>query len=278
MEKNKDFYQIIILVVTYFLFILGVPLLSSFTYQKIGIDYEQYKLYLGLIAFAIICLIFLIIKPKLLKGYIAIIVYIFLTSIITAFLPIPNNIPNIILQLLLLLPSIITLIILILMNLKTFQNKLTEFKKDYKNLMRKSLEYWGYAVITMLLINTFISTFLINELPGNEAANRELIAGYPLYAILSSIIIAPLSEELSFRASFKNAFNNKILFALATGILFGIFHVLFQGDYIYSLSYAGFGFFLGKLYYETDNILTTIFAHTAHNALCIILIFLGGLA
>lgn len=127
-----------------------------------------------------------------------------------------------------------------------------------------------------MLISNLILTFFTKSIPQNESDNRALLELMPIYAIISMIILAPLSEELTFRGSFKKITQNKYLFLIITSFLFGFMHVVFNGDYLNFIPYAALGFFLGKVYYETDNIFVSTLIHSFHNLLCILLIFIGG--
>ena len=127
----------------------------------------------------------------------------------------------------------------------------------------------------MIITNNIIYHFTLS-LPLNEVENREIIKKLPIYSIISMIFIIPLIEEIVFRLSFKKSFKNKNLFLIITALIFGLFHVLFTKDYIYIIPYTIFGYILGKIYYDTDNIFYSYFIHAFHNTLCLLLIFLGG--
>ena len=65
-----------------------------------------------------------------------------------------------------------------------------------------------------------------------------------------------------------------------SGLIFASMHVLGMVnsnlDYLYIIPYLGLGSAFALLYYETDNIFTTIIMHSLHNAIAIILYLMVG--
>ena len=182
-----------------------------------------------------------------------------------------NQIISTIFQLLLYL---ILLLVLGLIYHKRLINDFKNFKKEYVNV---ALKNWliGYGVMIILNI---IASFFVKDTATNEAINRNLIANYPLSSFISMVILAPLIEEITFRASFKNAFSKWYTFAITTGLIFGFAHVasLNWQELLFLLPYSSLGFFFAKAFYETDNIYTSYLAHVFHNGLCVILLLLLG--
>lgn len=213
---------------------------------------------------------------KITFGIINILIYIFLPLIISSIVSnfnLPNN--KLLLNFILLIAPIISLIILVTINKDLFKNKLKDLKLKYKKYFGLALKYYICGLLLMIISNNIIN-LLLNEIPINESLNRQVISNFPIYAIISMVLIIPLSEEITFRGSFKNGFNNKQLYLLITSLIFGLIHVIFNGDYIYIIPYSCLGYFLGKIYYETDNIYMSYIAHSFHNFLCILLIVFGG--
>jgi membrane protease YdiL (CAAX protease family) len=138
----------------------------------------------------------------------------------------------------------------------------------------------------MLVSSYIISSIGLKE-NANQEANIELLRSFPLIEALSAIVFAPIVEELVFRKGFKKALNNKHLFAIATGLLFGLVHVTSSIQtasdlimLIYLIPYSSLGIAFGYLYYETDNIYSSLFVHSLHNAIIIleliIIMLVGG--
>lgn len=151
-----------------------------------------------------------------------------------------------------------------------------EFKQDLSNIFSKiTLK----SLFTIVLVNVFfsygmlyLSNFALDYIPGLSAfvlsSCVPLIAVNslaPIGAVISTIIISPISEELLFRGVFLNRLKLIVptSFAIAiTSILFGALH-----SYGSIISAAVFGVCMCIIYLKTRNILTCIFAHFLNNLL-----------
>ena len=96
----------------------------------------------------------------------------------------------------------------------------------------------------------------------------------------STVLYAPLVEEITFRKTFRNIINDKILFILISGIMFGIIHVGISSnttnDLLMIIPYLIMGIDFSYIYYKSDNIFTTITIHSIHNLVLLIIQFIGG--
>ena len=155
---------------------------------------------------------------------------------------------------------------------KTLYEDFISFKKEYTNIAIKN---WLIGLCIMMIANIIITTFT-QDIAANESANRELLTKYPISNMISMIIIGPMLEEITFRASFKKAFNKWYTFAIITGLIFGFMHIAEFNllEFLFIIPYGALGFFFAKAYYETDNIYTSFIAHMIHNAMCVFLILL----
>jgi len=146
------------------------------------------------------------------------------------------------------------------------------FKKEYVNV---ALKNWIMGLGIMMISNIIISMF-VHNIAANESANRELLNSYPISNILTMILIGPMIEEITFRASFKKAFKKWYTFALTTGLIFGLAHIAEFNllEFLFIIPYGALGFFFAKAFYETDNIYTSFIAHMIHNAICVMMIIL----
>lgn len=213
---------------------------------------------------------------KIIYGFLNIGIYIFLTLFIMQILNIFNIKNIIILNFYYLLAPIIVAIVLVIINKDLFPKKINDFKKNKKKYLAIICKYYICGFIIMNILTLIIGLYSPG-LPENEEQNRELLKLLPIYSSISMVITGPLSEEIVFRGSFNKSFKNKQLYLFFTSIIFGLAHVISSLDFINFLPYAALGYFFGKIYYETDNILTSAIAHSVHNLLCILIIFMGGL-
>ncbi len=155
---------------------------------------------------------------------------------------------------------------------KRLINDFKNYKKDYFN---KALKDW-LCGLALMIISNFIISDIVGNIPTNEALNRSLLLKYPISNIISMVFIGPIIEEITFRASFKNAFNKWYTFSLFTAIIFGLAHIAKFNllEFLYVIPYGALGFFFAKAFYETDNIYSSFLIHMLHNAMCIIIIFI----
>ena len=94
------------------------------------------------------------------------------------------------------------------------------------------------------------------------------------------IIYAPLTEEIIFRKSIKDITNNKKIYILLSGFIFGSLHVITSLTspigLLYLIPYCSLGCIFAHLYHKTDNIFSTITAHSIHNTIAL-LVYLRGI-
>ncbi len=169
-----------------------------------------------------------------------------------------------------------TYIIMLLGLCLVYHKRLIEdFKKFKKDNINIALRNWIMGLGVMMISNLII-TFFVKDIAANESANRELLFSYPISNIISMVLIGPMIEEITFRASFQKAFKKWYTFALTTGIIFGLAHIAKFNllEFLFIIPYGALGFFFAKALYETDNIYTSFIAHMTHNLLCVILILL----
>ena len=92
-------------------------------------------------------------------------------------------------------------------------------------------------------------------------------------------IFAPFQEELVFRLNFRNLFKNKIVFSIFTGVLFGSMHLLVAESLIellYIVTYSIMGFVLGYMYFDSDNIYTSMCLHAFNNTFALVITIIGA--
>lgn len=91
--------------------------------------------------------------------------------------------------------------------------------------------------------------------------------------VLQMSILAPIIEELVFRAGFIGKFRIKVFphfDLILSSLIFGYLHVLaFNniGDWLNLASYTLMGFIFGLVYLKTENIWCSIGTHIAYNSL-----------
>ena len=184
-------------------------------------------------------------------------------------------------NILLLIMEFALMSILILMNRKKLKNDYADFNENHKKYLKYGFKLWFIGLIIMMISNVIIAG-MTKGLASNEEANRQLMLQYPIYIVISTMMLAPFNEELTFRGNFKDAFKNKKVFILFTAFVFASVHVL-NGitsplELLYYIPYGALSIAFGKIYMETDNIYTTMVIHSVHNSLSIILLVIAYLA
>ena len=101
-----------------------------------------------------------------------------------------------------------------------------DFKKYRSKTFNTSLKYWIVGFMIMLISNLIITYVLKLDPTSNEEKVRNYINISSLLMILNTCIFAPITEELAFRKSIKDAINNKWIYVLVSGLLFGLVHVI----------------------------------------------------
>lgn len=178
------------------------------------------------------------------------------------------------------LSNITLIIIFVLIYRKTL---IKDFKSYIKNISKNielSIKYWLIGFIIMIVSNLII-TFILNKgLAGNEQEVRSLLDSFPLFMIFNTVIYAPLTEELAFRKSIKDTTNNKWVYVLTSGLVFGMLHIISYItspiDLVYLIPYGALGIAFALLYHKTNNIFSTITMHAMHNLLAVIVYLLGA--
>lgn len=179
------------------------------------------------------------------------------------------------------LSNITLIIIYILIYQKTLVKDFKNFTKNLITNLETSLKYWLIGFIIMIVSNLVI-TFILNKgIAGNEQDVRNYIDAFPLFMLFNTVIYAPLTEELTFRKSIKDAISNKWLYIIISGLVFGMLHIASYIttpiDLVYLIPYGALGISFAMLYYKTDNIFSTISMHAMHNLLAVIVYMLGAL-
>ena len=152
-----------------------------------------------------------------------------------------------------------------------------DFKINYKQYISKYILLYFIGVIMMGVINTLIAHFTGMKTSENEADVRLLIEKFPIYMTFSTVIYAPIVEEIIFRKAIRNIFNNKYLFIILSGVIFGCVHISNYtniNDILFSIGYIVMGIDFAYIYYKTNNIFTTMSFHIIHNLLLLIIQFI----
>lgn len=178
-----------------------------------------------------------------------------------------------------LIANLIYLIILIYIFRKEIFFSFKNLKGNFKKILNIGFKYWSLGIFIMIVSNLVINLFIFKgSIAENEEMARSIIIASPIYGFISSVIIAPFLEEIIFRVSLKRVFNNKYIYAVFSGIIFGLMHAISGSptwlDLVYIIPYGALGFAFGLMYAETDNIFTSVIMHALHNLMSFSLVFI----
>ncbi len=172
---------------------------------------------------------------------------------------------------------ILLIILFLIKDFKYLKEKWLDFIKNFKKYMKISFKNWFAGFIIMIISNIIISYFIRN-IGQNEQSVQELITKVPIIAFILTTICAPIIEEMVFRKYLQNCVNDKLLYMILSGFIFGIVHTSFETNILELLliiPYGALGFMFAKTVNETDNIYPTIMMHMIHNGVLTLLAIWG---
>lgn len=171
--------------------------------------------------------------------------------------------------------DLVYLFILLWWNKDTIKKDFKNFTKDIFDNMETSFKYYILGFISMVVSNLILIFITNGSIAGNEEAVRDMIDKVPLYMGFSTILYAPLTEEIIFRKCIKDVIKNKWLYILLSGLIFGGMHIISSAtnliDVLFIIPYSSLGIAFAYTYYKTDNIFSTIIMHSVHNTFAFVL-------
>lgn len=164
-----------------------------------------------------------------------------------------------------------------------YKNELIPSLKKYsiKEFFKKYLKYWFLILLLMVTSNSIITLFTTSDTSINQELIEDSLKVLPIYILFSTIVIAPLLEELIFRFCIKKIIPKpSIIYILASGLLFGSMHVILTmtniTDLLFIIPYSIPGIVFAYLYNKTDNIFIPASIHFIHNLILMTLQFFLG--
>ena len=170
--------------------------------------------------------------------------------------------------------DLILVLILIILYFKELRKEFKTFKDNWKMNMDTAFKYWFLGLMIMCISNIAIGLITDLGTSSNEQAVQTLVSSTPYLMLFTAGILAPIAEELTFRKGVSKIFKNKWVYATASGLIFGLLHVIGSGnilEYLYVIPYGSLGFFFALTYYDTKSIYPSIIMHAIHNSALIVL-------
>ncbi|MDD3028099.1 MAG: CPBP family intramembrane metalloprotease, partial [Erysipelotrichaceae bacterium] len=127
-----------------------------------------------------------------------------------------------------------------------------------------------------------VTLFISNESANEAAITQQAQSNFALIAV-TTIILAPVVEELFFRGIIFRSFSryNVVLGMVVSSLFFGFVHIyqaLLAGDVsqlYYLIQYGGMGLVLAWVYVIRRNILSAIFVHLLNNAISMVILWIS---
>lgn len=154
-----------------------------------------------------------------------------------------------------------------------------DFKCNIKKYFNTYFKYWILILLLMFISNTIITNFTTSEVATNQEIILADLKIAPIYILFSTILIAPLLEELIFRFCIKKIIPKpSIIYIIISGVLFGSMHVILTmeniADLLFIIPYSIPGIVFAYLYNKTENIFIPAGIHFMHNGVLMILQFI----
>lgn len=169
--------------------------------------------------------------------------------------------------------SCILVVILFLIYRKDLKKEWKVFKRKPGEIMNTTFGYWFIGMVIMLVSNTLIIYLTGTKGAQNERLVQDMITAMPIIMLINAGVFAPFTEELVFRKAIRKIINRKWLYVLASGLIFGLLHIVGSytswTDWLYIIPYAALGSAFALAYWETRTIFSTIFMHMIHNTVLI---------
>lgn len=178
--------------------------------------------------------------------------------------------------------ELIMFVVVLLFYKKYLKKDLVLFKLNKKDYIKKIISYFLIFLVVKYGVTLFSSLLLVmlgSDLVTSE--NQETVVTLaktlPFMMMISTSLLAPFVEEGIFRLGIKKVINNKYLFILVSGLIFGFMHIFPTELPLYvalieSLNYVTMGLLLAYIYNETDNIYVVVIIHALNNLLSMLMI------
>jgi len=155
------------------------------------------------------------------------------------------------------------------------------WKKDLKttltalgipgNLKRNAIyTVVGFALIFVVL--PVLAAILYYYGLDDQQAITDIVVDLPLYIVLMAIVVAPLTEELLFRALLINKISeytkSAALAIIVSSMVFSLFHVSY-GSVVEVVGVFTVGLIFGFVYWKSQSVIPPMFIHLVYNFLSI---------
>lgn len=182
-----------------------------------------------------------------------------------------DNLSTIIKVIYLIAYEVMILSFIVLIFNKRLVKDFKDLKKHHQEYFNKYLKYWFLAIGLMMVSNAIIMAINGGDIANNQKAIENMFNKAPIYILFSSVIFAPICEELVFRLGIRNIFKNDFIFIFISGLFFGSLHVITSYnnyiDLLYIIPYSIPGWVFAYTLTKSDNIYVPMGLHFMHNGI-----------
>lgn len=163
-----------------------------------------------------------------------------------------------------------------------------KFKMQFASHAQAILKNFGLLFLVNIAINIIIiNIFKINSTPENQNIIVAMVKSNPVPMFLSTVIFAPIVEEIIFRGVFYQNLRSKTQFIvpiLVSVLFFGGMHLVAgfaagngSKEMVFLLQYSSVAFFMIRSLESCDNIFGAIGVHFLNNLLGFFTIFMAAM-
>ena len=188
-----------------------------------------------------------------------------------------NSLPIFLKLFILILLDVFLIMILSFVYLKIIVKDFKDFKKNKKEYINEYAKYWFLNIALMAISNIIISSIIDIKQATNQDYVEDLLVKYPIYSVITTVVIAPVLEELMFRLNFRKIFKTDMLFIIISGLVFGMMHMSIatsMKELLFIIPYSIPGFIFAYTLKKSNNIFVPISLHIFHNTVMILLQFI----
>ena len=177
-----------------------------------------------------------------------------------------------------LLPIMFSAILFLIVDREAFAYDAKRFGKSVKRHIGKILIGFVFVWAALMLASFILNQLGVSGTSENEMTIQSMFSANPLQLVLLFLLLCvftPITEEVIFRKvvfNFVESRTNYIWGIAASGLIFGMMHVISYGDFVQSIPYVFMGLVFGYIYYEAKkNIFVTIGVHFINNFISFVL-------
>ncbi len=161
---------------------------------------------------------------------------------------------------------------------KVLKKDFKKLKKIEKNkiLSKLFITLIGVKFVSGIIITLICELFNISiTVSENQEIINLILKALPIPIIISAVLIAPFLEEIIFRLSIRKVIDNKVIYIIVSGLIFGLLHVFptsvgITKAIIDSINYVSVGMLFSYFYVKHENIFILIALHGMNNILGVV--------